>query len=316
MRTPTARFPLLALSALVAAVTGCTRNAAQSAPVPAAAPTKPAAVDCTAEFPGLPLAALPGPSRGEFCRFAEDTLCYCGCPHTLAGCLKEHPSCPHASRMAALALSEIAVNAASAESAGRFVSNYYDSFSAEKRARIDVSSIPCLGSSDAKVTLVEFSDFDCPHCKQARPLLEALTKDRPEVRLCFLNFPLHKHSILAAAAAEYAFTKGAFWRYHDLLFSGQEARVDLDEAAYMKELLKLGKQANLDDTALAKAIDDPKLRELLEREKDAGRQLGVEGTPFLFLNGRPVPFMSPEMLQLTVQDELEWIRNDNHWAKD
>jgi protein-disulfide isomerase len=316
MRMPIARTSSLTLLGALTAIGACTRSSAQTAPPPvAAAPTKPT-TDCTADFPGLPLTALPPPSRAEFCRFAEDTLCYCGCPHTLAGCLKEHAGCPHASRMAALALSEITVNGSSAEAAARFVSTYYDSFAPEKRARIDVSSLPCLGSAEAKVTLVEFSDFDCPHCKQARPMLESLVKERPETRLCFLSFPLHKHSMLAAAAAEYAFTKGAFWRYHDLLFAGQDARADLDEAAYTKELLKLGKQAGLDETALAKAIEDPTLRDLLEREKDAGRQLGVEGTPFLFLNGRPVPFMSPEMLQLTIQDELEWIHNDNHWAKD
>jgi protein-disulfide isomerase len=316
MRMPFARISSFALLALLPLTGACNRSSAQT-PVAPGAPAAPKPVaDCSADFPGLPLSMLPAPSRAEFCRFAQDTLCYCGCPHTLAGCFKEHPSCPHASRMAALALSEIAVNASGAEAAARFVSTYYDSFAAEKRARIDVSSLPCLGSGDAKVTLVEFSDFDCPHCKLARPLLESLVKDKPDVRLCFLNFPLHKHSMLAAAAADYAFTKGAFWRYHDLLFAGQEARADLDEPAYTKELLKLGKQAGLDEAGLAKAIEDPSLRALLEREKDAGRQLGVEGTPFLFLNGRPVPFMSAEMLQLTVQDELEWIRNDNHWAKD
>jgi protein-disulfide isomerase len=308
---------LIALLALGSLASGCNRSSAQTkAPPPAAEPAKSRVEDCSSEFPGLPLNALPLSSRGEFCRFAEDTLCYCGCPHTLAGCLKEHPACPHASRMAALALGEIATTGGSAESAARFVAGYYDSFSPDKRAHIDVGSLPCLGPSDAKVTLIEFSDFDCPHCKQARPILEKLVRDRPDVRLCFLNFALHKHSGLAAAAADYAFSKGAFWRYHDLLFDSQESRVDLDEAAYVKELLALGKQAGLDEAGLAKAIDDPKLRELVDRERDAARKLGVEGTPFLYLNGRPVPFMSPEMLALTVQDELEWIRNDSHWAKD
>jgi len=311
---PKAPFAPIALVALVQLWGGCNRSSAQTkAPT---VPAKPAVVDCSADFPNLPLSALSTHARGEFCRFAQDTLCYCGCPHTLAGCFKEHPSCPHASRMAALALAEIAANGATAEAAASFVSGYYDTFKAEARSRFDASSLPCLGGSEATVTLVEFSDFDCPHCKQARPMLEKLVKDRPEVRLCFLSFPLHKHSMLSAAAATYAASKGAFWRYHDLLFEGQDSRLDLDEAAYTKELLRLGKQAGLDEGELAKAIQDPKLRELLERQKDTARQLGVEGTPYLFLNGRPVPFMSAEMLQLTVQDELEWIRNDNHWAKD
>ncbi len=308
---------VLAFLASCTLAVGCNRSSAQTQPPPAPAAEKPAApVDCTPLFPGLPLSSMPPEQRAEFCRFAEDTLCYCGCPHTLAGCLKEHPSCPHASRMSALALAEIASNGSTAETAARFVAGYYDSFATDKRVRIDTNSLPCIGGSEAKVTIVEFSDFDCPHCKQARPILEGLVKERPEVRLCFLSFPLHKHSPLAAAAADYAYAKGAFWRYHDLLFDHQEARADLDEAAYTKELIKLGKQAGLDEAGMAAAIEDPKLRELVEHEREVGRQLGVEGTPFIFLNGRPVPFMSPEMLTLTVQDELEWIRNDNHWAKD
>lgn len=310
---------LLALAALAPA---CHRDAAPpaspakgSSAAAAPAPAKPATADCVNDFPNLPLAELPEPARLEFCRFAQDTFCYCGCPHVLAGCLKEHPSCPHASRMAAVALSEIA-NGATAEKAGEAVAAYYDSFKPDARVKFEINHMPCLGSPDAALTLVEFSDFDCPHCKAARPMLESLVKDRTDTRLCFMSFPLHPHSTIAAAASVYAFSKGNFWKLHDLLFERQDARVTMDEAAYTAEVERLGALAGLDKDGLDKAIHDPALLDMLEKQKEAARKLGVDGTPFLFLNGRPLPPLTPELLKLTIGDEQEWIANGNGWAKD
>jgi protein-disulfide isomerase len=297
-----------------------TPGAASKAPPGTAAaaatgPAKPAVADCVNDFPTLPLAELPEPARLEFCRFAQDNFCYCGCPHVLAGCLKDHPSCPHASRMSAIALAEIA-NGATAEKAAEVVTAYYDSFKPEARVKFEVTHMPCLGSPDAPMTLIEFSDFDCPHCKAARPMLESLVKARTDTRVCFMSFPLHPHSMIAAAAAVYAYTKGSFWKLHDLLFENQEARVTLDEAAYTAEVERLGVEAGLDKEGLDKAIHDPALLEMLDKQKDGARKIGVDGTPFLFLNGRPLPPLTPELLKLTLGDEQEWISNDNGWAKD
>lgn len=263
----------------------------------------------------LPLAELPPPARIEFCRFAQDTFCYCGCPHVLAGCLKDHPTCRHASRMSALALAEIAMGA-TAEKAGEFVTGYYDSFKPEARVKFDLDRLPCEGAADAKLSIVEFSDFDCPHCKAARPLLEQLVKSRGDLRLCFMSFPLHPHSTLAAAAAAYAYSKGDFWKLHDLLFEGQEARAHMDEAAYLAEVERLGAEAGLDPKGLDAALHDPTLLKAIEAQKEAGHKIGVDGTPFMFLNGRPLPPVSGELLKLTLGDEVEWMSNGGAWAKD
>ncbi|HUB07245.1 MAG TPA: thioredoxin domain-containing protein [Myxococcales bacterium] len=307
--------PLL-LAALASSGACHGNGAAKTAPPPPTTPAAPATADCTNDYPNLPLSELPEPARLQFCRFAQDTLCYCGCPHMLAGCLKNHPSCPHASRMAAIALAEIA-NGATAEKAGEAVAAYYDSFKASSRVKFDPANLPCMGAADAPLTLVEFSDFDCPHCKAARPLLEGLVKDRTDVRLCFMSFPLHPHSGIAAAAAYYAYGKGEFWKLHDLQFENQDARATLDEASYTAEIERLGAEAGLDKAGLDKAIHDPALMDMLLKQKEAASQkLGVDGTPFVFLNGRALPLFSPEMLKLTLGDEQEWIANGNAWAKD
>ena len=288
---------------------------ASPAPPSGTAPPAPLA-DCTAEFPQLPLSEVPQPSRAEFCKFVGDNLCYCGCPHTLEGCLKEHPGCHHASRMAALALGEIAGAQGTAESAARLVAGYYESFKAANRVQLPVSALPCRGPSEAKLTLVEFSDFDCPHCKAARPLFEKLVEDRHDTRLCFASFPLHKHSGLAAAAASYAQQKGAFWRYHDLLFESQDARATLDEPAYIDSLLKLATQAGLDQAGLKAVFADPDLPSKIEAQRTLAHDLKIEGTPWVYVNGRVVPPLSPELYKMTLDDELEWISNDSRWARD
>jgi protein-disulfide isomerase len=288
---------------------------AAAAPAKPAEPAKPPVGDCVSDFPMLPLSELPEAARLEFCRFAQDSFCYCGCPHVLAGCLKEHGTCPHASRMAAVALAEVA-QGATAEKAGEAVAAYYDSFKPEARVKFDLSHAPCLGSADAPITLFEFSDFDCPHCKAARPLLEDLVKERTDTRVCFMSFPIHPHSGLAAAAAVYAYQKGSFWKMHDLLFENQDARANMDEAAYIAELERLGARAGLDKAGIDKAIHDPALLAMLEQQRDKAHQLGVDFTPFVYLNGRPLPALSPELLKLTIADEQEWVSHGNAWAKD
>ncbi len=291
--------------------------------IPAAAPTgavvagasavcsvEAATGDCSAQFPQLPLSELPPQSRSEFCKFASDTLCYCGCPHTIAGCLKEHPSCRHAVRAATLALSEIVVASASADAAAKFVNGYYDSFKAENRVKLPVDVLPCQGAPDASMTLVEFSDFDCPHCKAARPIFEKLVQERHDLRLCFASFPLHKHSGLSAAAAEYARRKGAFWRFHDLLFEDQDARAKLDEAAYTDDLLKPGREG----WPRCRRHAGPPGRsqivaKLTEEQRLRAHNLKIDGTPWVYVNGRVLPPFSAELYQLSLDDEREWIAN-------
>ena len=312
----------MVLGSAALASLGCQKSvpppAPVSAPLPGAEAAKAPATatpDCTADFPQLPLSEIPEAARLEFCKFATDNLCYCGCPHTVAGCLKEHTACRHATRMATLALAEITGGSGSADGAAKFVAGYYDSFKTENRVQLP-SNLPCQGPEAAKLTMVEFSDFDCPHCKAARPLFEKLVQDRHDLRLCFASFPLHKHSGLAAAAAAYAAKKGAFWRYHDLLFEDQDARVNLDEAAYTDDLVKLGGKAGLDEAGLRAAITDPSVAKLVEDQREVAHKLGIDGTPWVFVNGRAVPPFSAELYQLSLDDETEWLSHNNHWAQD
>jgi len=148
--------------------------------------------------------------------------------------------------------------------------------------KVDVEDSPVRGPGDAAVTLVLFSDFECPFCGQIEPELARLLAAHPaDVRVVWKNFPLpmHAHAELAALVAQAAGEQGKFWEMHDLLFKNQEhlERADLD--GYARTL-------GLDLTKFAEALEHAHGRPVIERDKAQGGKLGVSGTPGLFVNGK------------------------------
>jgi protein-disulfide isomerase/uncharacterized membrane protein len=149
------------------------------------------------------------------------------------------------------------------------------------------------GRADAPVTIVEFSDFECPACGQAFKDLHDLLRVRTDVRLVFRNFPLdsscneampralHPDACLAAAAAHCAGEQRRFWDYHDLLFENQKA-LDRDT------LFRYARDLELDIPTFRTCLDDPATRARLAEDVRAGIAAGVESTPTLFINGRRV----------------------------
>jgi protein-disulfide isomerase len=213
--------------------------------------------------------------------------------------------------MVALAAKEAAAGIPAAEIILK-LSKYYLSFR-ESRKSFRPDDRMCLGSKDAKVTLVEFSDFECPHCAAARPILEKFARDNPSTaRLCFAPFPLAGHSNAepAARAALLARDKGKFWELHDLLFENQ-ARLN-------QEVIRtLAAKVNLASNELSKTVDSPRYAAELQEWKEAGRKAGVDSTPTLYVNGRKLNLaLTADTLERTLQDEMEWISNRGRWAPD
>jgi protein-disulfide isomerase len=139
------------------------------------------------------------------------------------------------------------------------------------------------GSNEAKCTLVEYGDYECPHCGHAHPIVKRAQKHfGKKLRFVFRNFPLaemHPHAESAAETAEYASTQGKFWEMHDGLFENQE---QLGGALY----LKLAQQFGLPPQDLRAAVEK---REFLARVKSdftGGVKSGVNGTPTFFINGK------------------------------
>jgi protein-disulfide isomerase len=140
-----------------------------------------------------------------------------------------------------------------------------------------------LGNVDAPVTILEYGDFECPHCAAARPELEAVVHKRPHVvRLIYRHFPVattHPHATLAAEAAEAAGKQGRFWRMHDLIFAHQTELEPENLAAYARTL---GLDLDGFDDELSHHAHLGAVREDFRR----GVRDGVNGTPTIFINRR------------------------------
>ena len=142
-----------------------------------------------------------------------------------------------------------------------------------------------LGNSNASIILVEYGDFECPHCRLAHQLIKRLLREHGgELHFVFRNFPLqevHPHAYLSAIAAEAAGKQGKFWEMHDLIFENQP---QLSNAF----LISMAEKIGLD---LAQFTDDMKsqsIRDKIDTDFESGIRSGVNGTPTFFLNGSRV----------------------------
>ena len=170
------------------------------------------------------------------------------------------------------------------------------------RLSVDPGTGPARGEAEAPVTIVEWSDFECPYCKRVLPTLEQLFEEYPtEVRLVFRHFPLHAIHPNAQAAAEAAVCAqdlGAFWELHDLMFEEQDT-LGVDD------LLDKAERAGLDAEAFAACMEAEDTPDRVEADRRAGIEAGVSGTPALFINGRPLAgAVAYEALAGVVEDEL------------
>ncbi|MDR3711990.1 MAG: thioredoxin domain-containing protein [Puia sp.] len=139
------------------------------------------------------------------------------------------------------------------------------------------------GNLHAGITLVEYGDYQCPHCGHAHPLLKRLIKEHGRsFRFVFRNFPLqesHPAAFIAALAAEAAARQGKFWEMHDIIFENQE---DLHGSSFTQFAETLG----LDSKTFARDWESKDLVAKVEADFESGIRSGVNGTPSFFLNGK------------------------------
>lgn len=152
---------------------------------------------------------------------------------------------------------------------------------ADKVAKMAAGDAPSFGPADATVTVVEFSDFQCPYCSlAATALTELKPKYGDRVRFVFRQFPLsfHQQAHLAGQASLAANAQGKFWEYHDKLFANQKA---LDR----ESLEKYAEEIGLDMAAFRKALDEGTYKDDVDAEMSLGSEVFVDGTPTMFVNG-------------------------------
>jgi len=166
--------------------------------------------------------------------------------------------------------------------------------------KIDTTGFNTKGSSGAKVTITEFADYQCPHCKSAKTALDKIMKTFDgKVRLVFIDFPVNPSgiSLEVAHGAFCAGKAGKYWQYHDLAFERQSTLDHSSPAALAKDL-------KLDEKAFDSCMKSDEPKKFVERSKAEGDKIGISGTPALYLNGKKVKGYDEQTLAAEIKKML------------
>jgi protein-disulfide isomerase len=270
----------LSLLALAVVAAGCADRRAAAAPDPSvsASSASPARTAATGESLPVDLSGMRDTERATFQRLVQKYPSACGKAHSLEVSLRTDGKCRRSVYAARYLAKLIKLHLLDSE-----VEEQYElRFSPAPKAVIDVKDAPLRGEPHAPVVLIEFSDFQCPHCKRLQPALERLLDEyRGQVKLYFKNYPIrgaHPDAATAAAAALAAGRQGKFWQFHDRLWAGDQ------EHEEMPVLEKIAKDLKLDVKKWKSDIEACK--EQVTRDHEDGEKLEVSATPTLFIDGR------------------------------
>ena len=166
---------------------------------------------------------------------------------------------------------------------------------------VDDGNAPSRGPQKAPVTLIEFGDFQCPYCGSSRPAIAKILETYPDqVRYVFRDFPLpfHTQAMKAHEASYCAKEQGRYWEMNQKLFSNQQA-LDLEN------LVSYSQELGLDADPFRACLDTARYADTVQRNRIAGEQAGVTGTPSFFVNGRMIVGSAPfEHFQRIIDQEL------------
>ncbi|MGD8863750.1 MAG: thioredoxin domain-containing protein [Myxococcales bacterium] len=296
-----ARHNLVALAALCLVSLGAscdrgpaseTANADPSAPAAAA----PAEGEPIEELEGVDTSQLTAAETEMWTELVNERLSPCGDPVSVARCAAEKQKCG-ACVTAARYITRLVMEGYDKQT---IESHYTGRFDEGEIIEFSMDGAHVRGAPMAPVTLVEFSDFQCPFCGAAFPELERIVRQfEGKVKLVFKHFPLgsHPRAIPAARAAEAAGKQGRFWEMHDMLFRNQRQLEDAD-------LLRYAEALGLDMEKFQADMASPEVQARVEADRAEGEKAGVDGTPSIFVNGRR--FQEPlKALEPYLSEQLE-----------
>jgi protein-disulfide isomerase len=238
-------------------------------------------------LPGVDFSGMSPVQTRALLRLLRNHDCACGCGMKVAECRIKDPGCSWSKGLAATMGDAIRAgkdeNAAiEAAKASKWAHGPQPPKLLEDPVTIPTAGSPVRGPADAAVTLVEFSDFQCPYCMIAVVKLNAVMAAYPgKIKLIFKQFPLDMHSqaALAAAAAIAAHRQGKFWLMHDALFAH---RTELSRPV----ILGLAHTVGLDTQRFEADLNSAETKAAAARDMQDGERAGVEGTPSVFIDGR------------------------------
>jgi protein-disulfide isomerase len=170
-----------------------------------------------------------------------------------------------------------------------------------QRYSVNTTGSPAVGPENAQVSVVAFSDFQCPFCSRAVPTLEQVEKEYGDkVRIVFKHLPLSMHpkAPAAHAAAEAAHRQGKFWEMHDLIFANQR---EMTPERYLEYATQLG----LDLEKFEKDLESAEVKKRIDEDTSEAARLNVRGTPAFFINGKHLSGAQPfETFKQRIDEEL------------
>jgi len=182
---------------------------------------------------------------------------------------------------------------------------------AETRALLQTKDAPSLGDPKAPVTLVEFSDFQCPVCRSLHDVLRGMLPNYPQVRVVFKDFPLeslHPWARTAALAGRCAYEQNpsAFWKLYDLIYDQQEL---ISASNAWTKMADFAAQTGLNADAFRACMASPEAAAAVDASKANGQRLEVGSTPTVFVNGRRMVGADPHLLEQYIQYELAQLKS-------
>jgi len=244
------------------------------------------------------LTALTPSQRVVFGKVVGEEFCDCTSSLSLAGCLDLRKDCRMAHHLAEIVFEQVQLNRSSDQILGTLSNRVFAPFCGPQKKGL-TPALPFKGNPDAPVTLIEFADFRCPHCKMQAPALKTFARQYAQsVKVIFVPFPLNDHplSVAASEALLAANAQGRFWEMHDLLFAHPDGNFD------HPTLIKLAKKANLKLKQFNRDLKEHRYRDQVQELKALGLRAGIAGTPSFFMNGRP---FVPDSTTMTLARRLE-----------
>ena len=259
------------------------------------------------DLAGVDLTGLTPAKKTLALKALRTQACTCGCAMKVAQCRVEDPHCSYSRGLASITVGAIkegkSVDEAIAESKASKFGTRPTPKLLDDPVPIPTLGSPVMGPADARITLVEFSDFQCPYCSKAVVQINATLKAYPnDVRLIFKQYPLlelHPAAGIAAAAALAAHQQGKFWPMHDVMFAnrGRLSR---------QSILGWAKDIGLDMLRFMADLDSDAIKKAVLRDQADGDKAGVEGTPTVFVNGqRYNGDLAPDAFKPVIEGELK-----------
>ena len=247
-------------------------------------------------IPGVDISQLTDTETETWIALVNEQLSPCGDPRSVAKCATEAKKC-RACLPAAKYLSRLVTEGYDKHT---IRTHYAGRFGKHSRVEFSTEGVHVFGAPMAPVTIVEFSDFQCPYCGAVHPDLVRLVREfEGQIKLVFKQFPLpaHARAMPAARAAEAAGLQGKFFEMHDLLFEHQHDLEDADLESYANML-------GLDIDRFKADAASPAVQSRINADRAEGVRLVIEGTPTMYINGRLLREPS-KALEAYLREELE-----------